>query len=135
MEATHFNQMVRLWLESEGLKYDQPDFGIAFRYQGGSFVVPDNPNDPQYFNVAMPMVFEASDHPEIPTEKILEVCNHITQRYKVVKASADKDYDCALTCEQFLPREADPGEIMERMLNVMLQARVEFHFLLTRKED
>lgn len=113
------------WLMENGIKFEEKDYGLTFKYQGGYFIIGDNSKDLQYFNIVMPGIYDFADHPETPRIKVLESLNKINAQYKVVKAVCD-DEDCWLTTEIFIDSTPDVEDYMERLLNICHQARMEF---------
>ena len=79
------------WLYENGVKFEEKDYGLSFKYQGGYFIIGNNENDPQYLNIIMPGIFDFADHPEISREKILEAMNKINAQYKVAKCVCDDE--------------------------------------------
>ncbi|MDE6333458.1 MAG: YbjN domain-containing protein [Muribaculaceae bacterium] len=84
------------WLSENGVKFEEKDYGLTFKYQGGYFIIGNNSKDSQYFNIVMPGIFDFADNPEVPRIKVLEALNKINADYKVVKAVFDNE-DCWLT--------------------------------------
>lgn len=113
------------WLYENGVKFEEKDYGLSFKYQGGYFIIGNNENDPQYLNIIMPGIFDFADHPEIPREKILEAMNKINAQYKVAKCVCD-DEDVWVTTEIFIDSTPDIEDFMERLLNILHQSRMEF---------
>ena len=113
------------WLADNGVKFEEKDYGLTFKYQGGYFIIGKNANDLQYFNLIMPGIYDFADHPEMPRIKVLEALNKINAQYKVVKAVCDFFNDSATT-EIFIDSTPDVEDFMERLLNICHQARLEF---------
>ena len=117
------------WLADNGVKFEEKDYGLTFKYQGGYFIIGNNANDLQYFNLIMPGIYDFADHPEMPRIKVLEALNKINAQYKVVKAVCD-DEDCWLTTEIFIDSTPDVEDYFERLLNILHQSRMEFFQIL-----
>lgn len=113
------------WLYENGVKYEEKEYGLAFKYQGGYFIIGNNENDRQYFNIIMPGIFDFADHPEIQRLTVLEAMNKINAQYKVVKCVCD-DEDVWLTTEIFIDSTPDIEDFFERLLNILHQSRMEF---------
>lgn len=122
-------EIYKNWLSENGVKYEEKDYGLTFKYQGGYFIIGNNEKDEQYFNIVMPGIFDFADHPEVDRVKVLEALNKINADYKVVKAVCD-DEDCWLTTEIFIDSTPDVEDYIERLLNILHQSRMEFFQIL-----
>lgn len=117
------------WLSDNGVKFEEKDYGLSFKYQGGYFILSDNKNDKQFLNLVMPGIFEFADRPEIDRVKVLEALNRINASKKVVKAICDET-DCWLSCEMFIDGTPDIEDFMERLLDILHQSRLDFfHYI------
>lgn len=117
------------WLSENGVKYEEKDYGLTFKYQGGYFIIGNNSKDSQYFNIVMPGIFDFGDNPDVPRIKVLEALNKINADYKVVKVVCDQE-DCWLTTEIFIDSTPDVEDYFERLLNILHQSRMEFFQIL-----
>ena len=117
------------WLSENGVKYEEKDYGLTFKYQGGYFIIGNNSKDSQYFNIVMPGIFDFGDNPDVPRIKVLEALNKINADYMVVKAVCDQE-DCWLTTEIFIDSTPDVEDYFERLLNILHQSRMEFFQIL-----
>lgn len=117
------------WLSENGVKYEEKDYGLTFKYQGGYFIIGNNSKDSQFFNIVMPGIFDFGDNPDVPRIKVLEALNKINADYKVVKAVCDQE-DCWLTTEIFIDSTPDVEDYFERLLNILHQSRMEFFQIL-----
>lgn len=117
------------WLYENGVKFEEKDYGITFKYQGGYFIIGNNEKDAQYFNIVMPGIYDFADHPDVERVKVLEALNKINAHYKVVKAVCDEE-DCWLTTEIFIDSTPDVEDYFERLLNILHQSRMEFFQIL-----
>ncbi len=117
------------WLSENGVKYEEKDYGLTFKYQGGYFIIGNNSKDSQYFNIVMPGIFDFGDNPDVPRIKVLEALNKINADSKVVKAVCDQE-DCWLTTEIFIDSTPDVEDYFERLLNILHQSRMEFFQIL-----
>ncbi len=117
------------WLYENGVKFEEKDYGITFKYQGGYFIIGNNEKDAQYFNIVMPGIYDFADHPDVERVKVLEALNKINADYKVVKAVCDEE-DCWLTTEIFIDSTPDVEDYFERLLNILHQSRMEFFQIL-----
>lgn len=113
------------WLAENGVKFEEKDYGLTFKYQGGYFIIGNNSKDLQYFNIVMPGIYDFAEHTDVPRIKVLEALNKVNAQYKVVKAVCD-DEDCWLTTEIFIDSTPDVEDYMERLLNILHQSRMEF---------
>lgn len=117
------------WLMENGVRFEEKDYGLTFKYQGGYFIIGNNSKDSQYFNIVMPGIFDFGDNPDVPRIKVLEALNKINADYKVVKAVCDQE-DCWLTTEIFIDSTPDVEDYFERLLNILHQSRMEFFQIL-----
>ncbi len=118
-------EIYKNWFHENGIKFEEQDYGLTFKYQGGYFIIANNQNDIQYLNIVMPGIFDFADNPQIPREKVQMVANRINAEFKVVKAVYD-DEDCWLATEIFIDSSPDIEDYMERLLAILHHARMEF---------
>lgn len=118
-------EIYKNWLTENSVKFEEKDYGLTFKYQGGYFIIGNNTKDRQYFNIVMPGIYDFADNEDVPRIKVLEALNRINAEYKVVKAVCDEE-DCWLTTEIFIDSTPDVEDFMERLLNILHQARMEF---------
>lgn len=115
-------EIYKKWLTANGVKWEQEDFGLTFRYQGSNFVIFDNSSDPLYLAIAMPGIYEL-ENDEL---KVLRVLNKINNNRKAIKAVLNDD-SVWLTIEMFIDSTPDVEDFMERLLDILNQGRMLFN--------
>ena len=118
-------EIYKNWLYENGVKYEEHDYGLSFKYQGGFFIIAQNENDKQYFNILMPGIYDFEEHPDTPRLTVLEALNKVNTRYKVVKAVCD-DEGCWISSEILIDSTPDVEDFIERLLNILHQSRLDF---------
>lgn len=71
------------WLKSKGILATKNELGLNFTYQGWNFLLWNDADDPLFFRLVLPGVFDVTDE---NYAKSIMVCNNVNWNYKVVKA-------------------------------------------------
>lgn len=74
---------VMRWLKSKGILATKNELGLNFTYQGWNFLLWNDADDPLFFRLVLPGVFDVTDE---NYAKSIMVCNNVNWNYKVVKA-------------------------------------------------
>jgi len=120
-------QIYKNYLTSQGIPFREESFGLAFKYQGGNFIIADNNSDKQYFQLLMPGIY---DVPPMEKGKVLEVINAINQELKCVKATLVGGTSVWLATEIFIDNTPDIEDFFDRLLQILHSARMKFSFLM-----
>lgn len=76
-------QLVAKYLKSVGVATHKNDLGLNFTFEGWNFLLWDDADDPLFFRLILPGVFDVTD--DNFAEAIM-ACNNVNWRFKVVKA-------------------------------------------------
>ena len=75
--------LVSKYLKSIGVSATKNDLGLNFTYEGWNFLLWDDADDPLFFRLILPGVFDVTD--DNFAEAIM-ACNNVNWNFKVVKA-------------------------------------------------
>jgi hypothetical protein len=118
-------EVVKKWLRANGYKFEVQPFGIAFKYQGGHFIIGDNSDDEDYLQILMPFVYTLEDPSE--KEKALQVCNEMNRNFKCLKVYFADEDSIWLAIEMFTYQTTDFDSLMERLLDILHAGRMEIY--------
>lgn len=124
-------ELMREYLQEEGYKVKEEDFGLAFRYQGRNIIFYDNSDDETFFCLVMPAIYDATDE-EI--ERVLKACNIVCSERKVIKANLSNENDVWLNFEILIDTTPELSDIVPRALSMLLQGRNYFYQKLEELE-
>lgn len=99
--------LVVQWLKQHEVKARNSKVGVNFVYEGWNFLLWNDADDPLFFRLTLPGIFDVSDENYAVA---LLACNTLNWKYKVVKASL---YDF----EESGKRQASVWVCYERMLD------------------
>lgn len=116
------------WLRNNGYRFEVEPFGLAFKHQGGHFIISDNSDDELYLQILMPGVYTLSDSSK--KQHALEACNELTKSKKCLKAFFIDEDTIWLSTEIFIDRTPELDDFMERLLDILHQGRMELRGLL-----
>ena len=75
--------LVSRYLKSQGIASKKSELGINFTFDGWNFLLWDDIDDPLFFRLILPGVFDVTDD---NFAKAIMACNNINWNFKVVKA-------------------------------------------------
>ena len=75
--------LVSRCLKSNGIVAKKSDLGLNFTYDGWNFLLWNDADDPMFFRLTLPGIFDVTDD---NFAKAIMACNNINWNYKVVKA-------------------------------------------------
>lgn len=93
--------------------------GIIFKYQMATFLFINNDEDEEFFQLAMPHIYQVTDDNR---DIVLEAANKTNTSMKVVKISVLCDSVWAFF-EILLDQSPDVKDIIPRALNILMSAR------------
>ncbi len=93
--------------------------GIIFKYQMATFLFINNDEDEEFFQLAMPHIYQVTDDNR---DIVLEAANKTNTSMKVVKISVLGDSVWAFF-EILLDQSPDVKDIIPRALNILMGAR------------
>ena len=124
--------LVVKFLKENNIQPEKTEFGMRFFLEDWSFLLWEDPDDPAFFRLMLPGIFDVTD--ENFAEAIL-CCNQINMDYKVVKAliysfdaekKGDEEMNVWISFEQILDKTPEVGDLVPRAVNSMLNAAHDF---------
>lgn len=114
------------WLKSKGILATKNELGLNFTYQGWNFLLWNDADDPLFFRLVLPGVFDVTDE---NYAKSIMVCNNVNWNFKVVKAvlyefddGRDIGASIWMCFEQSLDSVQQVDYLMPRALHSLLSA-------------
>ena len=118
--------MLSRYLKSQGIASKRSDLGLNFNYEGWNFLFWKDTNDPMFFRLTLPGIFDVKDE---SFANAIMACNNINWNYKVVKAvlydyedGKEKGSSVWLCYEQPLDSQNDMGVILPHAIQSLLSA-------------
>ena len=118
-----YENIYKNWLKKNNIGYKQTEEGLVFEYQNGAFVISENSNDKEYFQLIMPNIFEMNDD---NWGKVVVAIMAINKEYKCVKSFL-VNKDVWLSTEILLDQTPEIELIMPRLLRQLFEARTDFY--------
>ena len=122
--------MVSKYLKAQGVVPKKNDLGLNFTYEGWNFLLWNDVDDPLFFRLILPGVFDVTD--DNFAEAIM-ACNNVNWKYKVVKAvlyefedEHDKGASVWMCYEQVLDTTPKVEELMPRAVHSLIAAAEAF---------
>ena len=123
------------WLKQHEVKARNSKVGVNFVYEGWNFLLWNDVDDPLFFRLTLPGIFDVTDENYAVA---LLACNTLNWNYKVVKASlyeyeeSGKRHASVWVCyEQMLDAsDSDPEVIVVRALTALIEAAEKFQTLV-----
>lgn len=132
--------LVVKFLKENNIQPEKTEFGMRFFLEDWSFLLWEDPDDPAFFRLMLPGIFDVTD--ENFAEAIL-CCNQINMDYKVVKAliysfdaekKGDEEMNVWISFEQILDKTPEVGDLVPRAVNSMLNAAHDFVQKMTEED-
>jgi hypothetical protein len=118
--------LVSKYLKSVGVAAKRSELGLNFTYEGWNFLLWNDKEDPMFFRLTLPGIFDVKDE---NFAKAIMTCNDINWKYKVVKAvlydyedGKEKGASVWLCYEQQLDAAADVDSLVKGALKSLLSA-------------
>ena len=118
--------LVSKYLKSVGVAAKRSELGLNFTYDGWNFLLWNDKEDPMFFRLTLPGIFDVKDE---NFAKAIMTCNDINWKYKVVKAvlydyedGKEKGASVWLCYEQQLDAAADVDSLVKGALKSLLSA-------------
>lgn len=118
--------LVSKYLKSQGIVATKNELGLNFTYEGWNFLFWNDADDPQFFRLILPGVFDVTDE---NFAKAIMACNNINWNYKVVKAvlyefedGKEKGASVWMCYEQVLDAAPDTDTLMRNAIQSLLSA-------------
>ncbi|MCF0201186.1 MAG: hypothetical protein HUK16_07470 [Bacteroidales bacterium] len=139
MKKLTAKELLFQFLKKEGIEHENTEFGPRFFIDNWSFLLWLDPDDPYFFRLTLPGIFDVSD--ENYAEAIM-ACNAVNLEYKVVKAIlydfSDEDEDDTsnvwICYEQHLDTTPDAHKFVSFSIGAMLTAADAFIQLMTDED-
>ena len=113
---------IKEYLAQEGLRPQEEDFGIYFRYQMLTFLIRWEEEDAFFLSISIPAIFSTDENNRADA---LEAINALNLERKVVKSVILND-EVWINAEQLLDSTPKYEDIIPRTLGMLLQARDAF---------
>ena len=125
------------FLDEEGFRPHETEFGIAFKSEGFNFLFFKDDEDEQYFRLMMPAIFEVTEDNE---DMILKAMNDVNGNIKVVKLytmemeneDGKKSTSVWVAFEILADTTPEMADIVPRAIALLKGGRIAF---LTRLEE
>ena len=116
-------QDIMEYLSNEGLRPQEEDFGIYFKYQLLSFFIHWDDEDASFLSIILPDIFSTDENNRTDA---LEAINQINENHKVVKCFLCDDR-VWISAEQLLDSSPGYEDIIPRTLTMLATARDLFY--------
>ena len=125
-------ELVVKFLKENNIEPEKTEFGLRFFLENWSFLLWDDPNDPSFFRLTLPGIFDVTD--DNFAEAII-ACNQINLDYKVVKAliysfdgenGNEEEMNVWICFEQILDSTPEVVDLVPRAVNSMINAAHDF---------
>ena len=118
--------LVSKYLKSQGIVATKNELGLNFTYEGWNFLFWNDADDPLFFRLTLPGVFDVTDD---NFANAIMACNNINWNYKVVKAvlyefedKRDRGASVWMCFEQVLDTHPEVGELVPRAIHSLIAA-------------
>lgn len=125
--------LVASWLRQNEVKARNSKVGLNFVYEGWNFLLWNDADDPLFFRLTLPGIFDVNDDNYAVA---LLACNTLNWNHKVVKASlyeyeeSGKRHASVWVCfEQMLDGTDADSEIVTRAVSALIDAAERFQTL------
>lgn len=125
-------ELVVKFLKENKIEPENTEYGLRFFLENWSFLLWDDPEDPTFFRLTLPGVFDVTD--DNFAEAII-ACNQVNLDYKVVKAliysfdgekEDEEEMNVWICFEQVLDSTPEVSDLMPRAVNSMINAAHDF---------
>ena len=130
MSVMNVNGLVLRYLKSRGVAAKKSDLGLNFTYQGWNFLLWNDREDPMFFRLTLPGVFDVTD---ANFARAIMACNNINWNYKVVKSvlydfedEHDKGASVWMCYEQAFDPAARVDELVPHAVQCLIDAAEAF---------
>ena len=130
-------QLVSKYLKLQGMVAKKNDLGLNFTYDGWNFLLWNDADDPLFFRLILPGVFDVTDD---NFAKAIMACNKVNWDFKVVKAvlydfedEHDKGASVWICYEQQLDTEPQLEELIPRAVHSLISAADAFNKEMTEE--
>ena len=121
---------VSKYLKSQGIVPKKNELGLNFTYEGWNFLLWNDADDPLFFRLILPGVFDVTDD---NFAKAIMACNDVNWNFKVVKAvlyefedEHEKGTSIWMCFEQMLNSVPQVEELIPRAIHSLIAATESF---------
>ena len=121
------------YLEAQGIETSRTKVGLNFRYEGWNFLLWHDADEPLFFRLTLPGIFDVTDE---NYAQALMACNMLNWNYKVVKASLyeynedGRQRASVWVCfEQWLDGSNPQSDLVNRAINALMEVAERFQSL------
>lgn len=132
-------QLVSKFLKNSGIEVQKNELGLNFTIEGWNFLLWDDANDPLFFRLVLPGIFDVTD--DNYAEAIM-ACNNINWNFKVVKAvlyefedEHDRGAAIWMCFEQVLDSTPQVDDLVPRAVHSLLAAADAFMKEMTEGDE
>lgn len=112
-------ELAKSWLHEQGYKCNLDEDGDAiFKYEGANMLVTVDKDDPLFFKIMMPSIYEVENN----RDRVLETINIINTKIKVVKAILIGN-NVHLFIEMFVDTTPEIDDFFERCCDILIASR------------
>ena len=127
--------LVAKYLKSVGVAAKRSELGLNFSYDGWNFLLWNDKEDPMFFRLTLPGIFDVTDE---NFAKAIMTCNNVNWNYKVVKAvlyeyedGKEKGASVWMCYEQQLDAAPDVEALIHHAVQSLLSACETFNKEMT----
>ncbi len=135
MKKTSAKALLLAYLKEKGISARNTKVGVNFQQEGWNFLLWHDANDPQFFRLALPGIFDVTD---ATYASALMACNSVNWNYKVVKASlyefeeGGAMHASVWVCYEQMLDATSSLEVVDRAMIALLEAAERFQILVER---
>ncbi len=124
------------YLKERGIVARNSKIGLNFQYDGWNFLLWHDADDPAFFRLTLPGIFDVTDE---SYARALMACNTLNWNYKVVKASLyefeerGKQRASVWVCYEQILDDASTPEMVARAMTSLIEAAERFQILVDEK--
>lgn len=127
----NLKELMKEYLQEEGFKVKEEDYGIEFRYHGMNFLCADPEGDDTFLQISMPNIYRVDEENRL---RALELCNMLTWNRKVVKLAIIND-TVWINFEVLVDTTPELGDIVPRALTMISQTFDAFCAGIEKEDD
>ena len=124
------------YLKDRGIVARNSKVGLNFEYDGWNFLLWHDADDPAFFRLTLPGIFDVTDE---SYARALMACNSLNWNYKVVKASLyefeerGKQRASVWVCYEQILDDVSAPEMVARAMASLIEAAERFQILVDEK--
>ena len=121
---TNLKKLLEEFLANEGYRYEETDFGLAFKDDGLHVLFLDVEGDERYFTLLLPGIYEMNEDNEL---EVLRAVNKVSGDFKVVKAYVTDNGNVNVAFQILADSTPVVEDFVPRALHMLKQAREDFY--------